>query len=204
MNEVENFANRLSITIEQRFLANRHPYMTAQTIQQAIQAALTVENRTNEFPKMLYRSRGEQRVVVNAQEETAALHEGFIHRAPPQFEEGYPKFMREKLTTEDGSKWPSGDLRRVMLRTPQEGRLFHAVVEDTEWTVDDGQHGGRSISLDALVEERRQMLMRLAGNELFAIELPHEVDVPDDTSQAGQNPDEDSQTEETSGAENEE
>ena len=48
------------------------------------------------------------------------------------------------------------------------------------------------------------MLMRLAGNELFAIELPHEVDVPDDTSQAGQNPDEDSQTEETSGAENEE
>ena len=39
MSEVEDFANRLSITIEQRFVANRHPYMTPQTIQQAIQAA---------------------------------------------------------------------------------------------------------------------------------------------------------------------
>src|SRR6516164_2037062 len=142
MSEVEDFANRLSITIEQRFLANRYPYMTAQTIQQAIQAALTAENRSDEFPRMLYRARGETRVVANMEEETAALREGFIHRAPPQFEPDFPKFMRERLTTEGGSKWPSGDLRKVMLCSEQDERLFYAVIEPGEWIADDGSRGG--------------------------------------------------------------
>jgi hypothetical protein len=194
MSEVENFANRLSTTIEQRFLANRHPYMTVATIQQAIQAALTAENRSDEFPRMLYRARGETRVVASVEEETAALREGFIHRAPPPFEPGFPKFMREKITLEGGNKWPSGDVRRVMLRTPEEERLFFAVVEHEEWTADDGTRGGRGISLDELVQNRRETLMRLAGAAVFenALEAPYETNVPDDTSQAGQNPDEDS------------
>ena len=133
----------------------------------------------------------------------AALREGFIHRAPPPFEEGYPKFMREKITLEGGVRCPSGDLRRVMLRTLQEERLFFAVVEHEEWVADDGSRGGRGISLDELVQNRRETLMRLAGAEVFenALEPPYETDVPDDSSQAGQNPDEDSPPQETPGAE---
>ena len=199
--ELEQFATRLAGTLEEQFRAARHPYVSIPVIQKAIVAAIHPMVTTAEFPLMLYRGTSEQRIVNDGTEEEVALSEGFTRTAPLQYEAGFPKTYRERLTTEGGSKWPSGDVRKVLLRTPAGERMFHAVVESEGWIADDGSRGGRGISLDALVEERRQMLMRLAGNELFAIELPHEVDVPDDASQSGQNPDEDSPPEETPGAE---
>jgi hypothetical protein len=181
---VEEFADRLHAALDKRRTANA--YMHAGVIQQCINEALDPPGHSREYPKALYHGH-EMRLVNNSEEEAAAKREGFGHAAPPQFPAGYPKFYRERTIHDSGTKYPSGDIRKVMLHDADEERLFHSVTESEEWMIDDGDHGGRGIAVAELVEERRQLLMSLVGAESFeenspaaAVELPCDVVPPDD------------------------
>jgi hypothetical protein len=191
--EVQEFAERFSAELRKY---ENHGYVNVPYLRRALQDALYPRGTSMKFPMVLYRST-DQRMVNSSEEEQAAQSEGFTHTPPPQFAPGYPKFFRERLTTEGGTRgW---DIRRVMLRTEEELRLFKSVTEESEWTVDAGDQGGRGVGLDQLMQERRELLMSLVGAESFeeyapdreavgTPELPCEVIEP--ATVTGMNPDE--------------
>ena len=185
--EVEQFAERLTNELSKY---ESHGYVSVPQLRRAVQEALHPRDMSTKYPMSLYRGRQEC-VVTNEDEEAAAKQEGFGHVPPPQYEDGCPKVFREKTMHEGGSRgW---DIRKVMLRNADEERLFHAVVDEEDWTVDEGDMGGRGIGLAELVQERRELLMGLVGAVDFtaakkAVELPHEVRL-EPTTVTGADPD---------------
>jgi hypothetical protein len=113
---------------------------------------------------MLYRD-GTNRIVGDAEEEAAAQREGFTRTAPSPFAEGYPRWFCEKPTHIGGTR--GGDLRHVTLNNPAEEKLFHAVVEESDWMADSvkSAQGARGVALIELIEERKERLRQVLDAE---------------------------------------
>ena len=189
----EELANRLNAALDKR----RNTYLHAGVIQQCITEALHPVGISTQYPMMMYRD-GQQLVVNSAEHQADAEREGWGHVPPPQFAPGFPQHLRERLTTEGGSKWPSGDVRKIMLRNEEELRLFRSVTDEAEWVSDAGDRGGRGVGVADLKQERRELLASLVFAENFSTAASEAADVPglpsdvttELTTTTGANPDE--------------
>jgi hypothetical protein len=187
---VEEFAVRLNQSLLDKLGSSEYLHVT--DLRESITEALSPKKINIEFPLALYRDR-EMRIVNSTDERVVAEHEGWGRTPPPQFALGFPQYFREKLTTEGGTR--GFDIRKVMLHNEHEERLFRSVTEESEWTVDAGDRGGRGVGVADLVAEHRELLRLLIDREDFSAPAAQAPELPCDvtaelTTTTGANPDE--------------
>jgi hypothetical protein len=171
---VEQFGARLHQLLLEK---SESEYVRVTDLCSSIAEALSPQKISIVYPRALY-SGGTMITVNSRDEEAQALTEGYSSTPPPQFAPGFPQHFREKLTTEGGGKWPSGDVRKVMIKTQEDLRLFHSVVDEEQWTVDTGDRGGRGIGIGDLVQERRARLAAMVAAKDFAADAVEAADAP--------------------------
>lgn len=138
-----------------------HAYVLTTNLISAIQLVLNPAGEpSQEFPRMLFRPSPAGELVNDDQELHNALEQGWRRERVPR-PVGYPINMVE-VNPARGT-----DYRRVLVRNPQEEKLFLANTNPADWVKDNVYAlAGRSVLLDDLVEEHRLELHQALDAEL--------------------------------------